>query len=102
ATNREDCAGILTGLQIGLDDVVGGVGNAFKERAKNVAARMRQVETKENALGERVVYRRGVAREVGKKHQSLGAGWRRHGLVYQLRHGRLRIEVAGQYVTEPM
>ena len=78
---RDSLRGICAGLAIGLDDVVGAAGDAFEQRAIDVAAVVGEVEAEEHALGLRIVDRRPLAGEIGQHDQPLGAG--RRGLRFR-------------------
>ena len=97
-----DRGGIGAGFDVGLDDVVGPVGDALEQRAVDVAAGVGEVEAEEHALGMRIVDRRPFAGEVGQEDQAVGARRRVLGLGRERDHGRGRIEVAGERVAEPV
>jgi hypothetical protein len=62
----EDRFRILARFEIGLDNVVCAVSDAFEKGAEEIGAPMGEVEAEDHPLGMRVVCGRALAREIGE------------------------------------
>ena len=92
----------LPDVAVTVDDMGATHRDAFEQGAIHVAPPMRQVQPIECALGQRIVQRCPLAREIGQHQQAVGAGGRSGGLFGEGGESRFRGKLARHLVAKPM